>query len=138
MNQDLTKEDIKKFISEASKHVYEIELAKAGRGSKENPWICIVSRIIYNLAKAEAPNFLDENDMYYSNTIEYQGWVKVIVYDPNEKSIENGHKVAISSRYGVICGHVGHVNKPSYQEFMDAKYKRKNFAKDYLMKGKKW
>ncbi len=43
-------------------------------------------------------------------------------------------KEPMSSAYGKI----GHVNKPSRQEFMDAKYKRKNFAKDYLMKGKKW
>lgn len=41
--------------------------------------------------------------------------------------------------YGEVRNHhIGHVNKPSRQEFMDAKYKRKNFAKDYLMKGKRW
>lgn len=46
-------------------------------------------------------------------------------------------KISLSSSYG-MTKRIGHVNKPSRQEFMDAKYKRKNFAKDYLMKGKRW
>ena len=122
---DITKEEIASLISQCSKYIKLKEAEKTDIGSREKPYTCYVSSELYNHIKIIAPNFLDDRDMYYAYTICYPGWVQVVVYDIKEQ---------MSSAYGKI----GHVNKPSRQEFMDAKYKRKNFAKDYLMKGKKW
>lgn len=46
-------------------------------------------------------------------------------------------KIALSNSYGTTR-RIGHAHKPSKQEFLDAKCKHKNFAKDYLMKSKKY
>lgn len=121
----ITKEEFASFISQCSKYIKLKEAEKTDRGSRENPYYCYVSSELYNEIKIKAPNFLDDRDMYYTSGDGYAGWVQVVVHEI---------KAATSSAYGKI----GRANKPSKQEFMDAKYKHKNFAKDYLMKGKKY
>lgn len=81
---------------------------------EEDTYIFMCSSYMYD----EFYNLLDKDNFYYFDCPPFfKGWFKIIT--------------------GIVA-RIGHVKKPNRQEFMDAKYKRKNFAKDYLMKGKRW